>query len=96
MSHTPGPWKVKAVRHGDEVVGYNVDAERHDPAHSSEFPYYCIEHVADAHLIAAAPELLQAIKLLVHTHDMLTAWAGKSDPPSIALARVVIAKAEGR
>jgi hypothetical protein len=84
--HTPGPWFVDQYgriygslppvrdRHGSEIV---------------EHPAICIPHKFwDAVLIAAAPDLLDAL------HAMLENWEhGGIQPYPIAQARAAIAKA---
>jgi hypothetical protein len=62
--HTPGPWRVQATGHSfvveanthTEVI--SVD-ENGDPCRWSEY------NEATARLIAAAPDLLEALKLMV-------------------------------
>ena len=84
-AHTPGPWHVKRNR----VTTAIRDAKGH----------YIVDRVvkdrdANAHLIAAAPELLEALRAIVavidHAPDRECA-AGVLEQ-----ARAAIAKAEGR
>lgn len=80
QKHTSGPWEVAP---GNDVTGY---------------PYFYIngmsrsvelgELVANARLIAAAPEMLEALKEIVHN------WDG--EPEDMAAANAAIAKATGR
>jgi hypothetical protein len=58
--HTPGPWvrdrrRVLVGANGDEVVVDDIDCGSDDP---------CSVH--DAHLIAAAPDMLEAAEALIH------------------------------
>ncbi len=54
MSHTPGPWIIKeSFGPDDDLVSIDADAKR-DPAPRV--------NRMDAHLIAAAPDLLAALK----------------------------------
>lgn len=93
MSHTPGPWHAKtnhfimATEKDPKVIAEIVD----DPA----FPDGT--QTANAHLIAAAPELLAALKLIMP-------WVEPDDPKltnsdearrDLAVAEAAIAKAEG-
>jgi len=57
VKHTPGPWLVS-----DEYTGIVVDSNglRVAAAYKDK-PY----EIYDAHLIAAAPELLKALELLI-------------------------------
>jgi hypothetical protein len=48
------------------------------------------EQKANAHLIAAAPDLLAALETLVRVHD-----TGQSDFGCLEIARAAIAKAKG-
>ena len=100
MAHTPGPWsndhshpewERNVVWAGDLVVAHVVD-DQHDDAD------------ANAHLIAAAPELLAALKMWM---ELETTCDGRRpcycDDPEIAkhgkcyacMATDAIAKAEG-
>lgn len=86
MNHTPGPWKLKLGK------GIEYDYQIYDTANNMvvAFPHYDMlrtkkQSKANAKLMAAAPELLQALKCLL---EMGHAKAGD-------LARTAIAKAEG-
>lgn len=90
MKHTPGPWVVDpAVRQGFTVYapkeGFIVGTQ------DEEGRYGAIESEANARLIAAAPDLLEALKELVAAADGVNAgpltWLAK--------ARAAIAKATG-
>lgn len=101
--HTPGPWAVE-----DPIGGELSIAEANKPTHEwkfiatvylregndpDEFPHHVSE--ANARLIAAAPDLLSALKALMPEGD---GWYdGTMDHmPGVKLARLAIAKAEGR
>ena len=96
MNHTPGPWTIGKyhVNAYDNTIydaknGYKiaiVEGYTHDLKEESE---------ANAHLIAAAPELLEALKGLIGWHDCFPMKEGEADLPVIATARAAIAKAEG-
>ena len=101
MKHTKGPWKVFGTlvisqTEDMENRGNTVVCETRQPAASglSEvFPNYD-EDVANARLIAAAPELLEACIQSIKYLDQ-TGWY-KSYPTKIAkLLKDVIKKAEG-
>jgi hypothetical protein len=99
--HTPGPWKLGEY---DEYLGYDcmsggikagpvyLDAADYGQEDSKIAPETML---ADAFLIAAAPELLEGLKAI---EAMLTEpLAGKIGiTGSINTARALIAKAEGR
>lgn len=80
--HTPGPWTLDPGANGWSLInnGQDVTAE----------PFDCSE--ADARLIAAAPEMLAALR------RFLTAEREQSEgirSQAAAMARVAIAQAEG-
>ena len=98
--HTPGPWtafigddkntvavQVKHPRHGG-----TIDLIQWMGFDNSAIPYE--QHVANANLIAAAPELLEALKDFVRHKEVLaiTFEAWKSE----GRAEAAIKKAEGR
>lgn len=88
--YTPGPWKVLR---GPDAIRPAVTAV--DPE-TGRVMFVCkLATLADARLIAAAPELLEALKELVNTREQ---HAGRVEPGSdgrYARARAAIAKAEG-
>jgi len=99
--HTPGPWIAAAAI--SSVVGLPVVAGKgslicnvnhaHDPLHGKVAgdDAFNREALANANLIAAAPDLLDALRNLVAVQPNLMANSAE-----IADARAAIAKAEGR
>lgn len=89
--HSTGPWSLERLPgYGDWDVWINVRA--------GTVPVIVCEAIrveADAHLIAAAPELLAALRALV---DDCTGGMGTMNPRGFVLdaARAALAKAEGR
>lgn len=99
--HTPGPWKIDPNRRGKAItcsIGLTIAG-----AHK------CGSQDANARLIAAAPELLEALKeccadLVIASDNARDAaktdqrWAGVADIllKRARLGQSVIAKAEGR
>lgn len=85
-AHTPGPWEVSM---GEDVRAENGRwvAKMYSQGSISDAARIVAESEANARLIAAAPELLAALK-------------GMLDPdgytPVLAIARAAIAKAEGK
>ena len=70
MSYTPGPWRI-----GD--AGHTVFG----PPNGSPSPKIVASvAVCNAHLIAAAPELLEACKVLLKAADELMRLAQQHDP----------------
>lgn len=90
MAHTPGPWWIEEPddpteddRHISDSLG-NTATVYGDPETA----------MANARLIAAAPELLKAVQDLVF-HFACTADS-QQDEDALDEARAAIAKAEGR
>ena len=96
--YTPGPWAVVEL-----VDGYDIRAPEADcyiaTASDPEAVWGAIGPEEDACLIAAAPELLEALELALGSYNRLLL----SDPPKDAWvfngveakARAAIAKAKG-
>ena len=90
MSHTPGPWEAKApVEHGAHVYGPHGVTVAWCGTNSTfkRAGYYSIsmeESGANARLIAAAPELLEALIAML-----------SNTPDCDHVARAAIAKATG-
>lgn len=90
--HTPGPWWLKVAHNGDcGILAYDtgVFAEAYaDIRHSGEDNRD--EALANARLIAAAPDLLEALKAINVDICMVSASS-----ENMRLVRDAIAKAEG-
>ena len=90
--HTPGPWEIK--RHFDP--GYKFISA---PTHSGLAQVvWCMEDEerspsceANAYLIAAAPELLEALEMMLEMSEM----GGFGKAAAEDVARAAIAKAKG-
>lgn len=99
-SHTPGPWcaRLKQTSFGNSgawIIERDTDADVRTMV--CEMPHSATSNparpVADAHLIAAAPDMLEALKqIAADTH-------GTVDDPDASrinrIARAALAKAEG-
>lgn len=85
--HTPGPWKVIPVK-----TGYYIDSRCGPVADTMDFDdeYGSIESEANARLIAAAPDLLEAARALLDLAER-HGWLHVA----VNAARAAIAKAEG-
>ena len=93
-NHTPAPWRVDR---GSMLKGVNVITPRHE--------WICYlgmasrpDVVADANLIAAAPELLEALEELLRIFDVYEDGCFGAIPEGtapFAAARAAIAKARG-
>lgn len=82
--HTPGPWRVSTANDRIEVVtvqtGYRIGAMRWDQMSGIS--------LADARLVAAAPDLLEAAKALLDLNEDVDV--------ARRLAEAAVAKTEGR
>lgn len=93
--HTPGPWTVEVMENG---YGYSIVARNKQnkilrvigpvAANGAGIKGCSSKAKADARLIAASPELLEALKAVVSVTDRAT--------HEFDLARAAIAKAEGK
>lgn len=102
VPHTPGPWEFLEASDTEgngnagkplticEVVGDHNDIANVYSSDNATVSITRAEAIANARLIAAAPDLLQALRVLVASRR----WAGGNWHIELALA--VIAKAEGR
>lgn len=97
--HTPGPWSVhilgqESERPGIEADGisiviYGVRDEDSQGIHGETYE----QEMANARLIAASPELLEALE---YYHRFITDTLGyNDDDPMIGSAKAAIAKAKG-
>ena len=103
--HTPGPWEVM---YSDTGIGVDPVCDAINARFKHDNELMRIEADANAHLIAAAPELLEACKTLIElidtgylvrdiSHDGEPGFAIRQLEPVMQLRSVVlaIAKAEG-
>jgi hypothetical protein len=86
MKHTPGPWKIEAERAYIQIMPTDNVAicelgRRGNPALD----------LANANLIAAAPELLEALE----DAERVLEWGEPEPKPILERVRRVIAKARG-
>lgn len=93
--HTPGPWKANTLPDGSHHIvadhwGASVAVTMY-PETGSE------GREANARLIAAAPNLLHALRLMLREHDALQMADGKTEDrwPAAATARNAIFQATG-
>lgn len=92
--HTPGPWTVREIEgafHGSKAyaIDFNEDQEQ-------VVDYVYTE--ADANLISAAPDLLDALERITtaYADEMYSERSCKEkDLPEVVAARKVIARARG-
>ena len=93
-THTPGPWRT-----GTRIVKSNGwPAFDIYPANGGPFFATCSFYSpsnadANVHLIAAAPEMLEALEMLITTAEA-NGWAHDM-PKAMQRARAIIARAKG-
>ena len=105
-NHTPGPWKAHIETGRWKIRPSGLDVKQHTAGYA---PIALVDgdkrieietRMANAHLIASAPELLAIVKTLlaavdaVESGEITGAYLSK-DAPLILHARAVIAKATG-
>lgn len=73
VKHTPGPWTLSKVENMSKVPVMEVSAPRHSNYWIAKVMTTANndEELSNAHLIAAAPELLQALKDCVEVMEDL-------------------------
>lgn len=102
-THTPGPWRISEVDplagwSGNPCISITVDANGDGEWSSTVVKEMEAKHRANAYLIAAAPQLLEALESLEdaicsdpdHEEGLPLHYRGK-----VEAARMVIAKARG-
>ena len=96
---TPGPWTAKHFISGNTNFSRKiVDRLGEHIAHVCDFKDDSLaESVANAHLLAAAPELRHALNMMLREHDALQMAEGRTDDrwPAATLAREILNKLEG-
>ena len=94
--HTPGPWSAEECRSGFAVYAYK-SGEAVVQTEDDEGRYGTIANEANARLIAAAPELLDACEALARLCERfgVNPVTVSGGPSSLDRARAAIAKAKG-
>lgn len=102
-AHTPGPWKVAGFAGEHDEGGARIASVK--DGQSVCYTALAIrgmwgQYIADANLIAAAPDLLAALKAVTYHFETTRDFAlGNEDAESytaVDAARAAIAKAEGK
>lgn len=93
--HTPGPWDIMEGR-----TLLHIETAHNAPVAGLAICSVSRAGQANARLIAAAPDLLEALERLVSTHcaaaDMGPNLMGADEEPEVIAARAAIAKATGK
>lgn len=98
-AHTPGPWKWDA--RGDVSGRLGRDVAKCD---FGDIEDKYLENLANARLIAAAPDLLAALEQIATFNDHAAnarleatgSYSAFDEPGSVQIARAALAKAKGR
>ena len=95
MSHTPEPWRLQELVNRDAsyddvrvLDGYRIKSDGMDVAD-------CVYRTEDAHLITAAPDMLEALENLLAETDSLSYDNSDVSEEVKDQARAAIAKAKG-
>jgi len=93
MTHTPGPWAIGLETDENDGHGQIISPEGEHIASVSMYPI-----VANARLLAAAPELLEAAKGMLREfgNQQFNVRKDYSKMVYLEAARAAIARAEGR
>lgn len=97
--HTPGPWKVNLSTPADGFECYWITA---CPVSNQERELATVtgphnaNNGANAHLIAAAPDLLAALKQMVADYGDVPEPYDSDGQAVISAARAAVAKADGQ
>ena len=95
--HTPGPWRPGHVDHWERGEKVAVRAEEvDDQPYIAFLPDLDGKVMANAQLIAAAPDLLNACDVLVKCFESPDDHFPEVLDAALAAGRAAIAKAEGR
>ena len=93
LLHTPAPWNIRFFRNESPELGFFIEAKNNnkpelgygieilmdDFGEHNGYPIH--QRLSDAHLIAAAPEILEALQeLLDYPKEDLEAWANGNEP----------------
>lgn len=90
--HTPGPWFITGsmTKYVEARIPGRMIQEVAACGPTAADDGYGEQQMANAHLIAAAPDLLEALDLMVSTHE-----EGGWPTATITIARAAIRKAKG-
>ncbi|MBR8343044.1 hypothetical protein KDX40_04740 [Burkholderia ambifaria] len=92
---TPGPWVVEKLGVGDPYLVHDGSQYKAAVAVTATGNFGCDKSIANARLIAAAPELLEACKAFADYMNGPTSWTQDQEDALIIRVHSVIAKATG-
>lgn len=102
-AHTPGPWYVTDPNEGSGLLpSWEICNDEFDnPSGDDDAPvlHVVVEYGTkeDAHLIAAAPEMMEALEDAKRVIELIYPSSGYSDVPEVTLEKIsaVLDKARG-
>lgn len=99
--HTQGPWKASESDPAEGAHVFWITAPQGCGQHNGEVDITSVpgNKPANAHLIAAAPDLLKALKNILRRFENCARFSGSEDwaiDAATKKARAALAKAEGR
>jgi hypothetical protein len=100
MKHTPGPWVADLETYPIMVRSQSetwplVDELGNEEGRTGVFIANTGDNKANARLIAAAPDLLEALKVILRDHMAVHGVGDLEMQPALFQARAAIAKATG-
>jgi hypothetical protein len=101
MTHTPGPWRIYRNKHNGTFLLSGGDKSKNQcfpvlhASDSTNTEYMSNPSPANANLIAAAPDMLEALKSTLAELCFLRDEIGSGLDDQILLIKAAIAKAEG-
>lgn len=85
-AHTPGPWTIKDVSYGQDIMAGPIEVAHVRRAGGAP-------HHGNSRLVAAAPDLLEALQMALTELDGLNLDAIGFDRTALATMREAVAKA---
>jgi hypothetical protein len=93
MAITPGPWIARSY---DQGLTWKVETAEGRRAVASYIAGLQKADEANARLIAAAPDLLHACRLIAGNAPLVAAWLRENDLNALRQVEAAISKAEGK
>lgn len=95
-NHTPGPWRFEEHDGNYEIWNHNTKVAVVNQAHEIDDEKRSLENLENAHLLAAAPDLLNALIAMRDTFDKVRLGGlTKGESRAIRLMGEAINKARG-
>lgn len=91
--HTPGPWKHFCIAHEKIDLGYEILTADERTFITGGTSHGSVRYEANARLIAAAPDLLEACKQFIDEWHANNQNFYRLEPKSLTMMRAAIAKA---